>query len=258
MLPYLDQLGPVEPVALAGIVLVVTWLVARGVGGILRAAMQESVPHVAATAVRLSSALIWVVGIVIAVQTLGVATDILLLVVAIAGVALVVAFRVPLENLGAKYFSDVYVPFKAGDTVQVGNHAGKVIEINPISTVLLSEDDHLVSVPNSTFVREVVLNLTPNAWREVVIPVTLDNNVDLPSFESEVRKSLSRLRPRLDPRFPPILTNRARTPGVAELSLVLFVRRPQDREPVATEANRRVSLVLEALRRPRRRWSIAS
>ena len=252
MVSFLDLFGRVLPFVYAGITLAFTWLIARSVGPLLRRAMKESMPHVVANATRYSAVLIWVVGIVFAVQEIGLSTEVLLLLLAVGGAAVVVAFRGALENAGARYFSDVYIPYKLGDTIQVGSHAGKVVEINAMGTVLLSEKDRLISVPNQVFMREVVVNVTPAAWREVTIPISIGTNVDLPSFESEVRKRMTKLRPRLDSRFPPILSDRSRTDASTELTLTLFLRQAQDREPVTAEANRRISEALDVLRHPRR------
>ena len=252
MLPSFGGLGPALPFLYAGIILVATWLLARAVSGLLRSAMSQGTPQVAANASRMAGALIWVVGSVVAVQEIGVSTDILLLVVGLGGVAALVAFRSALENLGAKYFSDVYVPYKLGDSIRVGSYAGKVIEINPMTTVVLSEADELVAIPNQAFLKECVVNATPQAWREVVIPITLGSGLDLPAFESDLRRSMAKLRPRLDPRFPPLISTRSRGKLSTDLALTLLIRQPQDRDMVTSEANRRIFEVLEKHRRSTR------
>src|SRR5208282_403697 len=165
--------------------------------------MGQSPPQVAAGARRSGKVVVWLVGLLLAVQEVGVSVDILLVVVTLFAIAAIVALRMPLENFGAKYFSDVYSPFKVGDTIQVGNHSGKVIEINAMTTVLLSEDDRLVALPNSLLLKETLVNASPQAWKELTIPISLPGNVDIAPLESEILKSLGKLRLRLDKRFPP-------------------------------------------------------
>jgi small conductance mechanosensitive channel len=155
--------------------------------------------------------------------------------------------REPLSNYGAKYFTDIYTPFKVGDSIQVHGVSGRVIQINPMTTVLLSETNQLISVPNTSMMREVVVNTTPMAWKEVTIPVSVGNQIDLAAFESELLKSLSKLRLRLDPRFPPVLTTRGRTAQATDLTLTLMLRRPEDRDPITVEANKRLGEVLDGL-----------
>jgi small-conductance mechanosensitive channel len=166
-------------------------------------------------------------------------------VILLLGVATIVALRQPLENFGAKYFTDVYTPFKIGDTIRVGVHAGRVIEVNAMTTVLLSEDDHLVSLPNSVFLRESVVNLTPQAWKEVIVPITLPGGLDLASFENTMLRAFSRMRGRLDRRYPPVFTVKSRSAQSTDLVLTVMIRRPEDRDPVMAEVNLRITEAME-------------
>ncbi len=222
-------------------ILVVTWALGRLVGLLLSRVIGQTMPQVSAAAGRLGAVTVWVIGGVLALQELGVSTDIVLLVVLLFGVAAVVALREPLQNIGARYFSDLYTPFRLGDVVEVAGHRGKVIEINPITTVLLAEDDTLRSVPNSRFVQEVVTNLSPQAWREVNVPFSVGGGVDMPRFESALRKSLGKLRLHLDPRFPPVLMTRARSGQSTDLTLTVLIRRPEERDAITAEVGKRVA-----------------
>jgi small-conductance mechanosensitive channel len=203
-------------------------------------AMSQSNPQVAAGAALLASLVIWMIGAVVVVQELGISPDILLLVVGLIGVAALLSLREQLENYGGKYFSDVYSPYKVGDSIRFREFSGKVIEINAMTTILLSEADHLVAVPNSLFMREVVVNTTPQAWRELTFPVSLPGNVDLAVFEGRVIRSLSKLRSRLDRRFPPVVTTRSRTALATEVVVTVMIRRPEDREAITLEVNKRI------------------
>jgi hypothetical protein len=101
-------------------------------------------------------------------------------------------------------------------------------------------------------VRDVVVNTSPQAWKEVAVPVTLGSAVDLATFESALRKSLAKLRTRLDARFPPVLTTKARSAQSTNLVLTLMIRHPEDRDAITAEANKRVAEVLEEVRGARR------
>jgi small-conductance mechanosensitive channel len=223
---------------------VVAWLVSLIVGRIMR----QATPQMARAARQLGVVVVGLIGATLALQAIGVNATVLLLVIGLLGVTVIVALREPLSNYGAKYFSDIYTPFKVGDTILVQGVSGKVIEINAMTTVLLSESDQLISVPNVAMVRDVVVNTSPQAWKELTIPVSIGSAVDLPTFESELLKSLSKLRARLDPRFPPVLTTKARTPQSTDLVLTLMLRRPEDRDSLATEANKRLTEILERMR----------
>lgn len=230
------------------VILALTWLVAWIASLAITGLMGQAAPQVAAGARRLGVVIIWIVGVLLAVQEAGLSIDILLVVVVLFGFAAIIALRQPLENYGAKYFSDVYSPFKVGDSIQVGSYAGKVIEINAMSTVLLSEDDRLVALPNSFFMKEPLINSSPQAWKELTIPISVAANVDIAPLESEILKSLSKLRLRLDKRFPPVLATKARTAQSTDLVLTVMIRRPEERDSVLVEVNKRIHDAMQRTR----------
>lgn len=236
------------PLVYFGVILGLTWLFSYVAGFVIWGFMRRSNPQITVAAQRLGVVIVWLVGVVLAVQELGVGVDVLLLVIALLGAAAIVALRHPLENFGAKYFADLYAPFKAGDTIRVGDQAGRVIEVNAMSTVILTDDDRLVGLPNSVFLREPVVNLTPQAWKEVVVPITLPGSTDLAPFESDMLRALARLRIRLDRRYPPVFTVKARSPQSTDLVLTVMVRKPEDREAVMTEVNLRLTEAMEKAR----------
>lgn len=240
-----------------GITIALTALAVAVTGVLIGRAMRRSSPLVGAGARRLGMTLVAVTGVLLAIQQLGVSPVVLLFVVGLLGVASLIALRGYLENFGAKYFSDVYLPFKAGDTIQVGAHVGKVIEINPMCTILLTDDDRLVSVPNQLFMREVVVNTTPLAWKELTIPLSIASSVDLPTFEAHLLKSLGKLKLRLDRRFPPVLTTKSRSPQSTDLTLTVMLGRPEDREALLHEVNSRISEALNLAQPSRRARRVA-
>ncbi|MGP8075309.1 MAG: mechanosensitive ion channel family protein [Thermoplasmata archaeon] len=237
-----------DPYLFAAIILALTWLVAWIAGLLIRGLMGQSPPQVAAGARRSGKVVVWLVGVLLAVQEVGVSIDILLVVVVLFAIAAIVALRIPLENFGAKYFSDVYSPFKVGDTIQVGSYTGKVIEINAMTTVLLSEDDRLVALPNSLLLKETLVNASPQAWKELTIPISLPGNVDIAPLESEILKSLGKLRVRLDKRFPPVIATKTRTAQSTDLVLTVMIRRPEERDVLLLEVNKRVHDAIQGIR----------
>jgi len=222
---------------------IIASVVAYVVGGLMR----QSPPVAAIGARRLAAIIVWLVGGSFALQQAGVSPDVVFVVVVLLGVAALIALRYPLENFGGKFFSDVYIPYKVGDSIRVGSASGKVIEQNAMATVLLTPDDELVSVPNTLLLREPVVNTSPQAWKELTIPITVRTSLDLPAFESALLKSLSKLRSRLDPRFPPVLTTKARGAQGTDLTLTLMIRRAEDRDALLAEASKRIAEVTDAV-----------
>jgi small conductance mechanosensitive channel len=245
------------PLAYAGLIVLVTWLVARLASSIVGRVMRQSMPLVAALVRRSVRLLIWLIGGILAIEELVVRSDILLLIVALFGIGVILTVRGALENAGAKYFADVYIPFKLGDSIRVRGHSGKVIEINSMSTILLGDDNSLISIPNSVFMKEEVINTSPQAWKEVIIPITIRSDIDLATFESAVLKSVNKLKPHLDNRFPPVMTMKSKGGQSTELSLSVMVRRPEQRDAIMAEVNKRIAELMETFSKTKKQGSPA-
>jgi small conductance mechanosensitive channel len=237
-----------EVISFVGII-VVTWLIAHFVGSFLGKIPKIGPPVIAAHVRRLILVVIWLMGTLLALAQIGLHLEIFLLVIGLAGVTLAIANRETLENVASKYFADFYIPFKIGDSISVRGFSGKVIEINPISTVLITEDEKLISVPNSLFLREVVVNITPKAWREVVIPILISSHVPLADFESSILRSCHKFKHLLDERFPPILTVKNRGAKTTELNLTLMIKQPETKDAIVSNITAKVSEIEERMKR---------
>ena len=249
MIPY-DVL---YKIAIFAIIVAVTAVLAKIFSLIVKGMFRTWASVVRAHTQRLVSICIWILGLIFAIEQLGLRTDLFLLILGLLGIGALLAIKDTLENIGAKYFSDVYVPFKVGDIIKVGNSSGKVIEINPITTVLLTNDKKLISVPNSTFVKEKVINMTPHIWKEILVPITISSDVDLPGFESEVLKACNKMRRYLDDRFPPVLTVKGRGKKYVDLVLALMVKAPSKKNEIISNVNQKISEIEDKMRRGKRK-----
>ncbi len=94
----------------------------------------------------------------------------------IAGLAL----STPLGNLGAGVLVSFTQPMRLGDRVTVGDQTGFVEQINIIYTVLVTDDEKRVFVPNTQLVTGPIVNRTIRDPRRAVVaelPVRLDASV---------------------------------------------------------------------------------
>jgi small conductance mechanosensitive channel len=241
----IDDLYPV--IAFLAII-AVTWLLTHFLDTLLKRLI-KSRALVTLQARRLIEIMIWFFGILFALEQVGLGIEVLLLVIGLVGVAAIVASRDTLQNLFSKYFSDIYLPFSIGDSIRVGEHSGRIIEMNPMSTIILTEQEEIVCIPNSMFSREIVVNTTPQAWKEVNVPMAIDNEIPLPDFESEVIKSCNKLRQHLDQRFPPIMTVKRREAKTSEITLTLMIKEPGMKEAITSEISSRVAEIIERMQK---------
>ena len=91
------------------------------------------------------------------------------------------AFSAPLGNLGAGVLLAFTQPVRLGDRITVGDVTGQAEQITLTYTVLLTDDDRRIFIPNSQMVSSVVVNRTIQDRRRVVsvnLPVALGAPID--------------------------------------------------------------------------------
>jgi small conductance mechanosensitive channel len=91
------------------------------------------------------------------------------------------ALTTPLANLGSGLLLAFTQPVRLGDRITVADVTGVAQEINLIHTVLLTDDDRRVFIPNQQMVSSIVVNRTiEDPRRSIVIrlPVRLGTKID--------------------------------------------------------------------------------
>ena len=96
--------------------------------------------------------------------------------------ALTVVAGLALQGLVANYAAGVSIiatrPFKVGDTITVINVSGVVREIKLAMTLVETEDQEEIMIPNKHIIGEVLLNTFDNRLVETHIGIAYDNNPD--------------------------------------------------------------------------------
>ncbi len=123
-----------------------------------------------------------------------------------------------------------------------------MIEISPLVTALLTDDEKTISIPNSFFTSNMVVNETREAWREILIPVLVEKGLDIAEVETDILKRVNKLRSRLDDRFPPTFIIRRSDGSDVEIMPVVRIKDPMDKDAIANEINRRVLETIEHVR----------
>jgi len=101
---------------------------------------------------------ILLIGLVIVVQTIGIDLDAITILLGALGVG--IGFG--LQNITNNLVSGIIIlferPIKVGDWIQVGDVFGNVVRISMRSTVVVTNDNISVIVPNSEFISSRVIN----------------------------------------------------------------------------------------------------
>jgi small conductance mechanosensitive channel len=182
---------------------------------------------------------IWIFMIILAISQLYLEITALLVVVALLGLALILAARDLLPNLLMEQLLTTEMLFKRGDWIQVGKHYGRVVKIDPLNTVIVTPSNEQVVIPNSTFSRETIVNLTSTKGVRVTIPITVDRRNDLSKVEKALLKVCNELKSELvGDRKPEIQVSKLSSDTV-DLNVHLWILNPGKRDYVVSEVLRR-------------------
>jgi small-conductance mechanosensitive channel len=142
-------------------ILAATWLVAR----LLRKIVSEKLlgrthvdPGVRYAVGRVIGYLVWVLGLIVALQPLGINATTL----AVFGGAIGVGIGFGLQDIAKNFIAGLILlierPIKVGDRIEIGTLVGDVSEIRARATLVRTNDDIYLIVPNARFITDTVTN----------------------------------------------------------------------------------------------------
>jgi small conductance mechanosensitive channel len=123
-----------------------------------------------------------IVIVLAALNALGVNTTSFLAVFGAASLAIGLALKDSLSNIGAAILIIIFRPFKVGDFVDTaGGASGTVEEINLFSTIIATPDNKTVMIPNSTVIGANITNYSSKPTRRVthIIGVSYEDDIKL-------------------------------------------------------------------------------
>jgi MscS family membrane protein len=123
---------------------------------------------------KTSFTVIWVLGIVMALNNVGVNVGTLIAGLGIGGLAFALAAQDTIKNIfgGFTIFTDR--PFRIGDRIKVDNIDGFVEDIGIRSTRLRTLEKRMVTIPNYKIVEASVVNISNEPMRQVVLKLNLN------------------------------------------------------------------------------------
>ncbi|KDP28589.1 hypothetical protein JCGZ_14360 [Jatropha curcas] len=141
---------------------------------------------------RISSIGLFVIALMASAEACGVAVQSILTVGGIGGVATAFAARDVLGNVLSGLSLQFSKPFSLGDTIKAGSVEGQVIEMGLTNTVLLNPEKFPVSVPNSLFSSQVIVNKSRAQWRAMLtkIPVRIEDLDKIPQVSNDIENML--------------------------------------------------------------------
>ena len=130
---------------------------------------------------RIVGYLIFLIGLVYALNTLGVRVGPLLGALGLSGLVLALALQSAAENFVGALVLQTRRPFTVGDTVELGDHTGVVTDVDARTVVLRGLDGSMIRIPNTEVLDNAIVNLTRESARrsELQVGVAYDTDLEL-------------------------------------------------------------------------------
>ncbi|MHC4732632.1 MAG: mechanosensitive ion channel family protein, partial [Planctomycetota bacterium] len=209
-------------VGFALLTLVVGWIVAKIIRGVLRRVMLRA--HLDVTLASFAANLVYFAllafVIVSALGQIGIQTGSFIAIVGAAGLAIGFALQGSLSNFASGVMLIIFRPFRAGEFVEVGGVAGSVEEVQVFSTILTTPDNKRIILPNSAVMGGTITNYSATGTRRVDMVFGIGYGDDIKKAKNLLVKILE--------EHPAILKDPAPVVAVGELadSSVNFIVRP--------------------------------
>src|SRR5712692_2999757 len=235
------------------VVLGVTFLVVRLYQTIVKRFRGKVPTGLVASFQQFGSWVIWGLGIIVALSTLGTLAgginDLLLLIVGLAGFAVILAYRDVLSEIVSSQFISTYQPVKVGEWIEVEKHYGRVIEMDLIETKLVTPNNEIVVIPNSILMKQSIVNKTRSGSLRLQIPIYAKRGLDLREVEDHLLEISRGMKVDLASDFTPDVRVIELTPEYTRLELLVEVANPAKRDLIVSEIQKRVYELMQELER---------
>ena len=157
------------------IVLNITWFFSRLVNSLLEVYWggQSHTRRMMPVVKRTLLVLVWIIGIVTALNNVGVNISTLLGTLGIGGIAFALAAQDTIKNIFGAFTIFTDKPFSIGDTVRIDNFEGTIIDVGVRSTTMRDYDKRVITFPNYKIADASIINITLEPMRRVVMKIGL-------------------------------------------------------------------------------------
>jgi len=169
------------------VIVIVSLVIARFLGRVVTNALtrtRSQLPVLLKEMITsMTSKVIFLLGFLIAVSTLGIELGPLLAGLGIAGFVIGFALQDSLSNFAAGIMILIYRPFDLGDVVEVAGVFGKVSHMSLVTTSILTFDNQTLIVPNGKVWGNVIRNSTTEPTRRVDLFFRIGHREDIAKAE---------------------------------------------------------------------------
>ncbi len=175
---------------------------------------------------------IWLIGIMMALQGIGYEITPIITGMGIAGLAIALAAQTVLSNVFGGVTITLDQLYKVGDRVEFGGVYGDVYEIKPRYTRIKTLDNTIITIPNSKVINDNIINFAvPDASVRVKIPVSVAYGTD-PAKVEKIMFEIAENTPSVLKQPVPLLRFIEYAASSQNFELLVWIRHYDDRHPV--------------------------
>ncbi|MDY0122668.1 mechanosensitive ion channel domain-containing protein [Sulfurimonas sp.] len=120
-----------------------------------------------------------IVIILASLNALGINTTSFLAVFGAASLAIGLALKDSLSNIGAAVLIIIFRPFRVGDFIDAAGASGTIEQINLFSTIMVTPDNKTIMIPNASVIGSNITNYSSKPTRRVNLVFGIDYGDDL-------------------------------------------------------------------------------
>ena len=165
------------------------------------------------------------VTITVVLKEIGWDVSAIVLSLGIVGVAVGFAARDTIANFISGMFILADKSFKVGDIVEMSGQSGKVMKLGLRVTTIKTEDNKIITIPNSTFSKNIYVNYTSLETRRVGLNINIPYTMELEETVKVLVKVASECEWALNEPKANILINEMTDTGI-KASLNVWVNDP--------------------------------
>lgn len=182
-------------------------------------------------------------GLTIILSEFGVNVSGIVLSLGIVGIAVGFAARDTLANFIAGLFILADKGFKVGDIIEISDKEGKVSKMGFRITTLITADNRIINVPNSSFSKNLYVNLTAAKKRRVDLEVTIPYDLNLESTVRALKSTTRGVTGVLETPPPEVQIKKLSESGV-EAVITFWISNPWDIGHYKTSVAKEVKKIL--------------
>ncbi|TAE29597.1 MAG: mechanosensitive ion channel family protein [Cytophagales bacterium] len=147
-------------------------------------------------------------------STLGVETNSFLAVIGTAGLAVGLALQGSLANFAGGLLILALKPFREGDLIAVTGLTGYVQVVNLLNTVLITDDNRTITLPNNTLTTNAIVNYSRLETIRVDSSVTVGNGHSIAEVRVSIQKAIANCSVALPDRQHDVLVSKLTDSGI--------------------------------------------